>query len=107
MMQEDERKWYSGGLTYEVAKGLNRFYARVEHPEMVLSAGDDQLELFMTLQLEDGASHDMRMRDMADVRDLLRHTQSRNFRDLDGKTVEVYREENRAVKGLSVNPHFK
>jgi len=101
-------RWYSNGLTVEVAESLEKKYAKIQNPTFGL-AHFDHLALRVDLHYEDGSgTREWIIQEPEDMKQLFLRTKTTTMKQLGGKVVEVYINirDMEKVKGLSVNENL-
>ncbi len=106
--------WYSNGLTYEDAAGLEHLYAMITDAsyglEYKILGGAPKLRLTLDLRYEDGCNGTGSIYSQDDILNLLVLTKSQTISDLEGKVVDTmlkgmpdgYTE----LQGISVNENL-
>jgi hypothetical protein len=99
-----DTKWYSNGLTTEKANRLKKEYAVIRNP--IYGINDrNELALIVSLESERGINTDCYLDDKGDIKSLLLETKSPEVSKLEGKVIEIYKN-NKYLVGISVNKNL-
>ena len=104
MAIQTDNEWYSNGLKDEIAKGLEKKYAKIENPTFGLT-DRNYLALQFELHYEDGGVTSWHLADPTDIKELFARTNTSETSQLEGKVIEAFCD-GRILKCLSVNKYL-